>query len=169
MKCNKTQGNWCKNKHGASKIIDTFETYQALPIALSSLFRAWADPPSMLPGRLPRLLFCTTLVHNDRQACGIDSIESFAQATPPIGSDYWAIYPRPGQSSSQLVPTQPLGTRSIWSIPDWPGPTPNRVVFLIPPLSDLVKPLIPILQLANSPTADATSSRRGHCPAMPNL
>jgi hypothetical protein len=27
MKCNKTQGKWCKNKHGASKIIDTVETY----------------------------------------------------------------------------------------------------------------------------------------------
>jgi hypothetical protein len=27
-KCNKTLGKWCKNKHGASKIIDTFETYQ---------------------------------------------------------------------------------------------------------------------------------------------
>jgi hypothetical protein len=30
MKCNETQGKWCKNKHGASKIIDTFETYQRL-------------------------------------------------------------------------------------------------------------------------------------------
>jgi hypothetical protein len=28
-KCNKTIGKWCKNKHGASKIIDTFETYHA--------------------------------------------------------------------------------------------------------------------------------------------
>jgi hypothetical protein len=28
MKCNKTLGKWCKNKHGASKIIDTLETYQ---------------------------------------------------------------------------------------------------------------------------------------------
>jgi hypothetical protein len=28
MKCNKTQRKWCINKHGASKIIDTFETYQ---------------------------------------------------------------------------------------------------------------------------------------------
>jgi hypothetical protein len=28
-KCNKTVGKWCKNKHGASKIIDTLETYQA--------------------------------------------------------------------------------------------------------------------------------------------
>jgi hypothetical protein len=27
-KCNNTIGKWCKNKHGASKIIDTFETYQ---------------------------------------------------------------------------------------------------------------------------------------------
>jgi hypothetical protein len=29
-KCNETIGKWCKNKHGASKIIDTFETYQQL-------------------------------------------------------------------------------------------------------------------------------------------
>jgi hypothetical protein len=28
MKCNKTQSKLCINKHGASKIIDTFETYQ---------------------------------------------------------------------------------------------------------------------------------------------
>jgi hypothetical protein len=26
-KCNETMGKWCKTKHGASKIIDTFETY----------------------------------------------------------------------------------------------------------------------------------------------
>jgi hypothetical protein len=29
-KCNKTQSKWCINKLGASKIIDTFETYQCL-------------------------------------------------------------------------------------------------------------------------------------------
>jgi hypothetical protein len=28
MKCNETQSKWCKNKHGASKLIDTLETYQ---------------------------------------------------------------------------------------------------------------------------------------------
>jgi hypothetical protein len=28
MKCNETLSKWCKNKHGASKITDTFETYQ---------------------------------------------------------------------------------------------------------------------------------------------
>jgi hypothetical protein len=27
-KCNETLNKWCKNKHGASKIIDTFKTYQ---------------------------------------------------------------------------------------------------------------------------------------------
>jgi hypothetical protein len=29
-KCNETIGKWCKTKHGASKIIDTFETYHLL-------------------------------------------------------------------------------------------------------------------------------------------
>jgi hypothetical protein len=31
-KCNEIIGKWYKNKHGASKIIDTFETYQT-PLA----------------------------------------------------------------------------------------------------------------------------------------
>jgi hypothetical protein len=31
-KCNETLGKWCKNKHGASKIIDTLETYQRCTI-----------------------------------------------------------------------------------------------------------------------------------------
>jgi hypothetical protein len=31
MKCKKAQSKWCVNKHEASKIIDTFETYQASP------------------------------------------------------------------------------------------------------------------------------------------
>jgi hypothetical protein len=30
LKCNKTQSKWCINKHGASKIIDTFEMYHSL-------------------------------------------------------------------------------------------------------------------------------------------
>jgi hypothetical protein len=38
MKCNETQGKWCKNKHGASKIIDTFETYQT---SLSGVKGSW--------------------------------------------------------------------------------------------------------------------------------
>jgi hypothetical protein len=30
-KCNEILSKWCKNKHGVSKIIDTFETYQLVP------------------------------------------------------------------------------------------------------------------------------------------
>jgi hypothetical protein len=33
MKCNETIGKWYKNKHGASKIIDTFETYHTTALA----------------------------------------------------------------------------------------------------------------------------------------
>jgi hypothetical protein len=33
-KYNKTLGKWCKNKHGASKIMDTLETYQYLPLGV---------------------------------------------------------------------------------------------------------------------------------------
>jgi hypothetical protein len=40
MKCNETQGKWCKNKHGASKIIDTFETYHG-----STHITAYPEPP----------------------------------------------------------------------------------------------------------------------------
>jgi hypothetical protein len=29
-KCNETLSKWCKNKHGASKIMDMLETYQWL-------------------------------------------------------------------------------------------------------------------------------------------
>jgi hypothetical protein len=36
-KCNETLSKWCKNKHGASKIIDTFETYHLL-------FGSFKDP-----------------------------------------------------------------------------------------------------------------------------
>jgi hypothetical protein len=44
-KCNKTVGKWCKNKHGASKIIDTLETYQC-PLALHHF-------PRRRPGTTP--------------------------------------------------------------------------------------------------------------------
>jgi hypothetical protein len=45
-KCNKTQSKWCKNKHGASKIIDTFETYQVY-ISESSIHRLIAECPAL--------------------------------------------------------------------------------------------------------------------------
>jgi hypothetical protein len=38
-KCNETLGKWCKNKHGASKIIDTLETYQRTMVVTTTLVR----------------------------------------------------------------------------------------------------------------------------------
>jgi hypothetical protein len=38
-KCNETLSKWCKNKHGASKIMDTLETYQCRKELL--------DPPDL--------------------------------------------------------------------------------------------------------------------------
>jgi hypothetical protein len=38
-KCNETSGKWCKNKHGASKIIDTLETYHGTPRELHKVRR----------------------------------------------------------------------------------------------------------------------------------
>jgi hypothetical protein len=40
-KCNETVGKWCKNKHGASKIIDTLETYQRSFDAMASTTSSW--------------------------------------------------------------------------------------------------------------------------------
>jgi hypothetical protein len=52
MKCNETLSKWCKNKHGASKIIDTFETYQGADIAATSGDGVAKTPPSAGPRRI---------------------------------------------------------------------------------------------------------------------
>jgi hypothetical protein len=51
-KCNKTLNKWCINKHGASKIIDTFETYHSS--RRRQVWR-WRRPPVAIPlsGRVP--------------------------------------------------------------------------------------------------------------------
>jgi hypothetical protein len=68
-KCNKIQSKWCINKHGASKIIDTFETYHrphpasthhhtAAPTAEHLLSSA---PPRSLPVTPPHARPCVVL------------------------------------------------------------------------------------------------------------
>jgi hypothetical protein len=42
MKCNEILSKWCKNKHGASKIIDMLETYQSLLQALGPVAKGWS-------------------------------------------------------------------------------------------------------------------------------
>jgi hypothetical protein len=39
--CNETVGKWCKNKHGASKIIDTLETYHRVQPLQHRLAKLW--------------------------------------------------------------------------------------------------------------------------------
>jgi hypothetical protein len=51
MKCNKTQSKWCKNKHGASKIIDTFETYQCVPVKSHPTSRGHESKPHVVNGQ----------------------------------------------------------------------------------------------------------------------
>jgi hypothetical protein len=47
-KCNETIGKWCKNKHGASKIIDTLETYHpCLTDFMNYLIHATPVHPSL--------------------------------------------------------------------------------------------------------------------------
>jgi hypothetical protein len=42
-KCNETVGKWCKNKHGASKIIDMLETYHGAPSGMDACKLAAID------------------------------------------------------------------------------------------------------------------------------
>jgi hypothetical protein len=54
-KCNETIYKWCKNKHGASKIIDTFETYQVVALAAGISRRVYSDT---------RVIFITIIAIN---------------------------------------------------------------------------------------------------------
>jgi hypothetical protein len=47
-KCNETIGKWCKNKHEASKIIDTFETYQWCRRPPAGYREELLDPPDLV-------------------------------------------------------------------------------------------------------------------------
>jgi hypothetical protein len=47
MKCNETLSKWCKNKHGAYKIIDTFETYHGVETPIHLGGGSW---PEQAPG-----------------------------------------------------------------------------------------------------------------------
>jgi hypothetical protein len=49
-KCNETICKWCKNKHGASKIIDTLETYQ---LSGCPIFALPPSPPALHRHRSP--------------------------------------------------------------------------------------------------------------------
>jgi hypothetical protein len=67
-KCNKTQSKWCINKHGASKIIDTFETYQLLMNKLNQNLR-------ILYLAVPAALVVLNIVISPKALHGICSVQ----------------------------------------------------------------------------------------------
>jgi hypothetical protein len=98
-KCNETLGKWCKNEHGASKIIDTLETYQSssarwqrmgstgamrAPLSASSTTCMETHRPSLLmthgAASSPRALARSSDRH--RQAKAADRAAVLRAATP---------------------------------------------------------------------------------------
>jgi hypothetical protein len=78
-KCNKTLSKWCKNKHRASKIMDTLKMYHSSPIqrwnsklrALRNHLRGWARHVS---GVIKK--------ENQRLSSIIDDLEALAEISP---------------------------------------------------------------------------------------
>jgi hypothetical protein len=78
-KCNETLGKWCKNKHGASKIIDTLETYHLPPRRRLTLTHTALRNPSRGSGPSTRMRWSPLpasppasirLPHRPPQGCG---------------------------------------------------------------------------------------------------
>jgi hypothetical protein len=97
-KCNETLDKWCKNKHGASKIMDTLETYH---------------PTHVLR---PRVSWAHELTEDEMAV------------TQPLMERIWKLRATPGKevSSLQLICTfverriQPLAARAhcMWDYTD---------------------------------------------------
>jgi hypothetical protein len=66
-KCNETIGKWCKNKHGASKIIDMLETYHTLP---NDSIGSWGE----LENQFARNFHCTY-----KRSASLEEVKSCVQ------------------------------------------------------------------------------------------
>jgi hypothetical protein len=102
-KCNKTIGKWCKSKHGASKIIDTFETYQAafqMRATLANILTGncgqagtWPcprgeDSAQMACTAAARVLSSLCAVAKDSSSTFCSSSISFSSSSPALRSAY---------------------------------------------------------------------------------
>jgi hypothetical protein len=77
-KCNETIGKWCKNKHGASKIIDTLETYHITEGKLTAVLiipSSWGFPTS--PVRHQRFFLAPLPGRKRISARGVSHFQSF--------------------------------------------------------------------------------------------
>jgi hypothetical protein len=158
-KCNKTQSKWCINKHGASKIIDTLETYQRLrrPLllhnpkssSLASILAAVAAATGSDGGAYPfetavgrrgvSRQWLTGAGGQRRRALGCVRL-FLARAWAPSPDRWWGgdgapparWFPRSPQSDLGLGPrSQSGGPRRVWS---WWWPLPCRRAALVCPL-----------------------------------
>jgi hypothetical protein len=76
-KCNETLGKWCKNKHGASKIMDTLETYHTshwYSFILALATRSGAAPYAVN--------FSSLLNHRRCSVCYVDFDSTYSSSTP---------------------------------------------------------------------------------------
>jgi hypothetical protein len=80
-KCNETVGKWCKNRHGASKIIDMLETYQASVVFSFVCCNKWLDPQQISFGEVALLFICQehSVFHSYRfNECSLFSATAFS-------------------------------------------------------------------------------------------
>jgi hypothetical protein len=99
-KCNKTQSKWCINKHGASKIVDTFGTYQ-LPdrtLDLQAKILASSNYKIFQPGPRQTLLDASATLSDLRGPKSSKSIPHInkgnEEETEPHNWTYWWVASR---------------------------------------------------------------------------
>jgi hypothetical protein len=82
-KCNETLSKWCKNKHGASKIMDMLETYHsAYRIGMhltSGTHRGEPSSPTYRSGKQLRGASLSLAVHQDVRRRSLTSIRSLCR------------------------------------------------------------------------------------------
>jgi hypothetical protein len=103
-KCNETLSKWCKNKHGASKIIDMFETYHA-----PSLLWRVCQPQCSLSPAIQSTHFILHMACFASMRATSRALRALLVGRSPFGShwsSFWADWfperpPHCGQTGSQ--------------------------------------------------------------------
>jgi hypothetical protein len=95
-KCNKTQSKWCINKHGVSKIIDTFETYQPTKSRRKQPYEVAARGGSKITrhGVIIHCAHCSEAGHN-RKGCSL-----WKASLPPPNAEQGSAAPDAEQGST---------------------------------------------------------------------
>jgi hypothetical protein len=107
-KCNETIGKWCKNKHRASKIIDTFETYH------QPILSCMQPCPAIVRRGLPGFTASTpTLFHHAREQ-NMAACRGRGGAAPWSSSSAQLECGPRRRSREAVAPCSPALKRMIW-------------------------------------------------------